>query len=155
MHQVLIASKPIVNKSKRDANLLIEYLLSLQKLFQSETNKPKPRNQPQKILVAKSSKKDKADKKTRIKNIAIEDGNINKLDKLIQADIIKPIKTNLSLNPKRIRTQSSFDPKLRTDLRKTIGKNPLVIDGLIRLVYKVSKSVIETSSKGQEPKIYN
>lgn len=101
------------------------------------------------------SKKDKAGKKTCIKNIAIEDDNINKLDKLVQADIIKPIKTNFSLNPKRIRTQPPFDPKLRTDLRKRKGKNPLVIDGLIRLAYKVSKSVTETSSKGQEPKIYN
>lgn len=105
MYQVLIASKPIVKKGKRNTDLLIKYLLikyllSLQKLFQSETGKPKPRNRPQKILVAKSSKKNKAGKKTRIKNIAIKDGNINKLDKLVQADIIKSIKTNLSLDPK-------------------------------------------------------
>lgn len=26
-HQILIANKPVVNKSKRDVNLLVEYLL--------------------------------------------------------------------------------------------------------------------------------
>lgn len=43
IYQVLIAIKPIVNKSKRSADLLIEYSLPISdKLLQSQTGKPKP-----------------------------------------------------------------------------------------------------------------
>lgn len=42
MHQVLIVSKPVVNKSKRGADLLIEHLLPPPvKLFQQLAGKPK------------------------------------------------------------------------------------------------------------------
>lgn len=43
--------------------------------------------------------------------------------------------------------QPPLDLKLRTNLGETIDKNFLVRDGLVKLVYKIAKSVIETSNQ--------
>lgn len=49
IHQVLIASEPIVNKSKRGTDLLIEHPLpSSEKPLRPQTGKLKPRGQPHK-----------------------------------------------------------------------------------------------------------
>ena len=62
------------------------------------------------------------------------------------------MRTNLPLDPKRMRTNLFLDPKLRADLRRTSGKNPLVGDGLVSpAYYKIAKLVAETSTKVQEP----
>ena len=55
---------------------------------------------------------------------------------------------------KQMKIDLSHDPKPRTDLGGTSGKNPLR-DGLVRPVREFAKSVTEISSKVQEPKIYN
>lgn len=48
-----------------------------------------------------------------------------------------------------------LDPKPRTDLGRTSGKNLLLRDELVSIAYKVAKSVAETNSKMQEPKTYD
>ena len=52
-----------------------------------------------------------------------------------------------------MRIQPPHNPKPRTDLGETLGKNPT--DGLVKLVQELTKSVTETSSKVREPKIYD
>lgn len=57
-HQVLIASKPIVNKSKPDIMLLIEHLmLASAKYVQQPADNPKPRKKPRKRLCIKNKTK--------------------------------------------------------------------------------------------------
>lgn len=79
---MLIAGKFVVNKDKKSANLLVEYLLSpLEKSLKSKTGELKPRGQPCKniIPVAKPFKEGKAGKKTRIKDFANgKNGNVDK-----------------------------------------------------------------------------
>lgn len=53
-----------------------------------------------------------------------------------------------------MRIYSSCNPKPRTDLDGISNKNSLR-NRLVKSAYKVAKSVIETSSKVQEPKTYN
>lgn len=50
IYQLLIASKPIVNKDDRNADLLLDYLLFAppKKPLQLQTNEPKPRSWPRK-----------------------------------------------------------------------------------------------------------
>ena len=67
MHQVFIASKPIVNKSKRSTNLLLENPLAFDKPSWLQTCEPKPRGQTrknafEKCLIIKSYQR-KQDKK--------------------------------------------------------------------------------------------
>ena len=55
-----------------------------------------------------------------------------------------------------MRTNPPLDPKLKIDLDRTSGENPLMGDGLVSLTYyKVAKSVAETSSKVREPETYD
>ena len=66
------------------------------------------------------------------------------------------MRTNPTLDPKRMRTNLLLDLKLRSNLGRTSGKNPLVGDWWISLTYyKVTKSVAKTSSKVQKPQIYD
>ena len=65
-------------------------------------------------------------KRTHTEGVVTKDGNIDKLDELVQAAIIKKIKLNPPLDPKRMRTNLSLNPKLRTDLGRISDKNPLV-----------------------------
>ena len=54
IHQVFIASKPVINKSKRGADQLVEHPLPpSEKLLQPQTSKPKPRGRPQKNALEK------------------------------------------------------------------------------------------------------
>ena len=57
----------------------------------------------------------------------------------------------------RIRAKSAHNSPLaqrpKTNLGSTLGKNPL--DGLVKPVPELAKSVNETSGKVREPKIYN
>lgn len=53
-----------------------------------------------------------------------------------------------------MRIDLSHDPKPRTDLGRSSGKNPLR-DGLVRPMRKFAESVTEISSKVREPKTYN
>lgn len=142
MYQVLIGSKLVINKGKKGANLLIEYpLLYSEKSLWPQIGKLKPRGQPYKIPIAKSSKEDKAGKKTCTKCVATKDGNVDKLAHTIT---------------KWMRTNPSLDPIPKRDLSRISGKNPLVEDRLVSLAYyKVAKSTTETSSKVREPKTYN
>ncbi len=55
-----------------------------------------------------------------------------------------------TMQAKRMKIQPPHDPKPRTDLGGTSGKNPLR-DGLIRPAHEFAKSVTETSSKVREP----
>lgn len=64
------------------------------------------------------------------------------------------MRTNSLLDPKWIKTQPFLEPKLRTDLGRTTDKNSLFICRLIKPAYKIAKSVTETSSNVQKPKIY-
>ena len=58
------------------------------------------------------------------------------------------MRTNPTLDLKQMRTNPLLDPKLRIDLNRTSGENPLVEDGQVSLAYyKVAKLVNETSSK--------
>ena len=52
-----------------------------------------------------------------------------------------------------MRIHPPYNPKSRTDLGGTSGKN--LADGLVRPAQKLAKSVTETSSKVQEPKTYD
>ena len=52
-----------------------------------------------------------------------------------------------------MRIHPPHNPKPRTDLGGTSGKNP--IDELVRPVRELAKSVTETSSKVREPKTYD
>lgn len=45
------------------------------------------------------------------------------------------------------------NPKLKIDLGRILGKNSW--DGLVRPIWELAKLVTETSSKREEPKIYN
>lgn len=48
-----------------------------------------------------------------------------------------------------------LDPKPRTDLGGILGKNLLVRNRLVRLTYKLARSVTAISSKVQKSKTYN
>lgn len=52
-----------------------------------------------------------------------------------------------------IKIQLPYDSKLRIDLGWTSGKNP--INGLVKPMQELAKSVTKTNSKVREPKIYD
>lgn len=141
-HQVLIASKPVVNKGKRGADLLVEHPLPHpEKPLRPQTGEPKLRSRPCKIPVAKSFEKDKAGKRTHTEDVATKDGDVDELAKAIT---------------KWRRTHPPLYLMPRIDLGRTSGENPPVRDGLVSpACYEVAKIVTETSNKVRELNIYD
>ena len=140
-HQVLIASKSIVNKSKKSADLLVKHPLPpSDKPLQLQIGKPKPRGRPRKNPVEKRSTA-KISKRGHIEDILSEED--------VEEETVQAI-----MQTKRMRIHLPCDPKPRTDLGGISGKNPLG-DGLVRLAYEFAKSVTEISSKVREPKTYD
>lgn len=84
-HQLLIRSKPVVNESRRGADLLIEHPLPPpKKPFRPQTGQPKPRghsckNALEKYLAAKPIEGGKISKKTCVKDITAKEYNKDKL----------------------------------------------------------------------------
>ena len=139
--QVLIASKPLLIKSKRGDDLLVEHPLPLSdKPLRLQTGKPKPRGRPRKNLVEKRSTA-KTSKRGHVKDI-------------LSKDDIEKEAAQVIMQTKQMRIYPPCNPKPRTNLGGISGKNSLG-DGLVRLVYKFAKSVTETSSKVPEPKTYD
>ena len=126
-HQVLIASEPVVNKSKRGAELLIDNPMPPPKLLRQPAGELKPRSRPR--------------NRPRVEDTIIKENPSG--DKLAQAMV----------QIKRMRIHPLHDPKSRTDLVGTSGKNPA--DGLVRPAQELTKSVTETSSKVRQPKTYD
>ena len=140
-HQVLIASKPIVNKSKTGTNLFLEHPLPpSDKPLQLQTSEPKPRGRPRKNPVEKRSTA-KTSKRGHVKDILSKEN--------VEKEAAQAI-----MQTKRMRIYPLRNPKPRTDLDGISGKNPLG-DGLVRPAYKFAKSVTETSSKTRKPKTYD
>ena len=141
IHQVLIASKPIVNKSKRGADLLLEHLLlPSDKPLRLQTGKQKPRGHPRKNSVEKRSTA-KTSKKDHVEDILSEQS-------------VKKEAAEAIMQTKQMRIHHPRNPKPKTDLGGISGKTPLG-DRLVRPAYKFAKWVTETSSKVHEPKTYN
>ena len=126
-HQMLIASKPIVNKSKWEAELLVDNPIPPPKLLQQPAGKPKPRGWPR--------------KRPRIEDTIIEENASG--DELAQAIV----------QTKRMRIHFLHDLKPRTDLGGTSGKN--LANKLVRPMQELAKLVTETNSKVREPKTYD
>ena len=59
------------------------------------------------------------------------------------------------MQTKRMRINPLFNPEPKTDLDRILGRNFLLKNRLINLIYKVVKSIIEISYKVQRSKIYN
>lgn len=75
-YQVLIVSRPVINKGKKDANLLIEHLLPpTKKPIWPQTSKQKPRGwlykNALKKLIVKPIRNSKSSNRVYIENIAI------------------------------------------------------------------------------------
>ena len=110
-HQVLIASKLVVNKSKREADLLIKHLLpSSKKPLQPQRSELKLRGLPYKSIfkkrtIAKLLWDSKSNRRAHTNNIAIKRGTSD-------ADFMQMTIMYIS---KWIRIQSLFDSKSRTD----------------------------------------
>ena len=110
-HQVFIASKLVVNESKRDEDLLIKHLLpSSKKFLQPQTSELKPRGLPHKNIfekrtIAKLLWDGKSNSRAHTNNIAIKKG-------ISDADFMQMIIVHTS---KWIRIQSLLDWKSRTD----------------------------------------
>ena len=140
-HQVLIASKRIVNKSKRGADLLVEYPLPpSDKPLRLQTGEPKPWGRPRKNPVEKRFTA-KTSKRGHVEDILSEED--------IEKETVQAI-----MQTERMRIHPPCDPKPRTDLGGISGKKPLG-DGLVRPVYKFAKLVTKTSSQVHEPKTYD
>ena len=131
-HQVLIASEPVVIKSKRGAELLVDNLIPPPKLLQQPAGKQKPRGRPRKrpcvedTVIKENARKENASR-----------------DELAQA----------IMQTKRMRIHPPHNPKSRTDLGRTLSKN--LANGLVRPTQELTKSVTKTSSKVWKPKIYD
>ena len=123
-HQVLIASEPVINKSKQGAELHVDNPMPLPKLLQQPAREPKPRG--------------RSCKRPHVKDIVIKENarkkNISR-DELVHAIV----------QTKRMRIHSSHNLKPRTNLSEISGKNPA--NGLLRPARELAKSVTETSSK--------
>ena len=124
-------SEPVVNDSKRSADILLEHPLPPpEKPFWSQMAEPKPRDRTCKSTserpFTKSSKRPHPEDSVNKKN-----ANEDELAQAITQ--IKRIKIHLSLNPKP-----------RTNLGETSGKNP--VDRLVRPVQELAKSVTKTNS---------
>ena len=131
-HQVLIASEPVVNESKRVAKLLVDNSMPPPKLFRQPAEEPKPRSQPC--------------KRSCVEDIFIEENDRKENasgDKLAQAIV----------QTKRMRIQPPHNPKPRTNLGETSGKN--LANRLVRPARELAKSLTETSSKVREPWTYD
>lgn len=126
-HQVLIASEPIVNESKRGADLLTENPMP---------PPPRPLRQP----VGEPSPRGRPRERPRIENEAEHDGSVEV--------------EGLDESAMRIKgPHNQLVQKPRTDVGGTSGENPS--EGLVRPARECAKSVTETSSKVREPKIYD
>ena len=106
---MLIASKPVVHKSKQRAELFVHNPIPPPKLLRQPVREPKPRGQPcKRPCIEDTIIKENARKKNASG------------DKLAQA----------IMQTKRMRIHLPHDPKSKTDLGRTSGKNPA--DGLVR-----------------------
>lgn len=119
-----------------------------EKPLRSQTGKPKPRGRPQKNALKKRPaakqpliESSKPSKRAHAKDVASEND--------VEKEVVQAI-----VQTKRMRIDLSHNPKPRTDLGGTSGKNPLG-DGLVRPAREFAKSVTETSSQVQEPKTYD
>ena len=106
IYQVFIASKPVINKSKRGVNLLIKYLiLLLVKLFWWLAGKPKLKGRPEKRSYVK---------------------NKTEYDDFVE---VETLDENLTVGQPRMRVEGFYNLqlawRLRTDLGRILGKNPL------------------------------
>ena len=111
-HQVLIASEPIVNKSKRGINLLVEHPLPpSDKPPQLQTGEPKPQGRLCKNSVEKCSTA-KTSKRGHVEDILFKEN--------VEEEAAQAI-----MQTKRMRIDPPRDPKPRTDLGGISGKNPL------------------------------
>lgn len=148
-HQVFIVSKPVVNKSKRGADLLVEYfLLPPKKLPQTQISESKPRNQSQKnALKKRPATKQLLIKSSKLGNKAHTEDVTSKNN--VEKEVVQPI-----IQTKRLNIDLSHDLMPRIDLHRTSSKNPLG-DGLVKPARKFAKSVTETGSKVQELKTYD
>lgn len=54
-----------------------------------------------------------------------------------------------------MKTYLTLNPKPKTDLGKILGKNFLVKDELVSLIYKITRSIAKTSNTRQESKTHN
>lgn len=139
-HQIFIANEPIVNKSKRGADLLVKYPLPLlDKLLWSQTGEPKPwgrscKNPVEKCLTAKISKKS-----------LIENG--------FSEEDVKEV-AQIIIQTKKMRIYSLCNPKPRTNPGGTLSKKHPT-DRLVRPTHKFAKLVTKTSSKVREPKSHS
>lgn len=125
---MLIASKPVVNKSKQGAELLVENsILPPLKLFRQPAEEPKPRG--------------KLRKKSRVENE-------KEYNSFVKVEALNESLMGAESPQNRLVTQ-----KLRTNLGRTSSENPL--ERLMRPVQEFAKSITETSSKLCKPKTYN
>ena len=126
---MLIASEPIVNKSKRGVQLLTE-------------NPMPPPLKPPRQPASEPNPPGRPRKRPRIENE-------NKAEQEGFVEVEAP-------NESRMRTEGLHNqiqrPKI--DLGGTSGENPSA-EGLVRPVREFAKSVTETSSKVREPKTYD
>ena len=111
MHQVFIMSEPIVNESRRDADLLIEHPMPpMTKLLQQSIGKPKPKRKPR--------------KRHCIENKAEYDDFVNG----------ETLNKNLIVKQPGMRAEGTQNPLLvwrpRTNLGRILGKN--LLDKLVR-----------------------
>lgn len=118
------------------------------KPLRPQTGKPKPRSRPRQNALKKhpAAKQPlieggKTGKKAHAEDIASEDD--------VKKEVVQAI-----VQTKRMRIDLSHDPKPKTDLGGTSGKNPLG-DGLVNPAREFAKSVTKTSSKVREPKTYD
>ena len=122
---MLIASKPVVNKSKRGPDLLAENPMPAPpKPLRLPTEEPKPRGRPR--------------KKPCIENKVKQDSFANNGASMIGT----------------VGPRNQLAQKPRTDQGRTSGENPPA-ERLVKLAQEFAKSVSKTSSKVQEPKTYD
>ena len=111
-HQVLIASKPIVNKSKRGADWLVEPPLPLSdKPLRLQTGEPKPWGRPHKNPVEK--------------RFTVKTSKRGHIEDILSEENVEKEATQAIMQTKRMRIHPPRDPKPRTDLDGISDKNSL------------------------------
>ena len=137
-HQVLIASKPIVNKSKKGTNLLVEYPLPpSDKLLRLQTSELKLqshfcKNAVEKYFTAKTSKG------ANIENI------------LSKEDVEKEVAQAI-MQTKRMKIHLPCDLKTRIDQDRISSKNPLG-DRLVKTVTNLQSQLLRQAAKCMSPR---
>ncbi len=145
MHQVLIASEPILNESSKGSQLLIEHPMPPpEKPFREPTSEPKPRGRSRKNVA-----------EIRIKGVPNSLGKRARTDEFDEAREPRARVPVIRTRSQWMRIEDSQDPRLvpRTDrLGGTTGESP---NGLVRPAHEVAKSLTETSSEVREPLTYD